>query len=84
MNIGLHEIVGIAMTGILSVLWWDIRGIRKEREEQTKLMEDTYLKKETHDLLCKNAGLEFKNHVSQEIKVMRDEILTAIKNNGRG
>jgi len=84
MDIGLQEIVGGIMTGILGLLWWDIRGVRKDRETLNKEIADTYLSKETHELLCKNAGLEFKNHVSGELKAVKDEILTAIKNNGKG
>jgi len=79
-TLDIKDFIGIAISGILGILWWDIRGIRNEREaHKTKIDEKFkgYLKEEKHELLCENATLRFEAKVDN----MKNEILEAIKNN---
>lgn len=36
------------------------------------------LKEDTHSLLCRNANLEIKNHMTKEFKAFKEEIIIAI------
>jgi hypothetical protein len=78
------SIIGLCMTGLMGVLWWDIRGIRKATEQDVDELKQEikgadYLTEAKHDLLCTNATLRFEKIVSG----MRDEIIKEIKNNNR-
>lgn len=87
------EIISLAVTGILSLLWWDIRNIRKDRagaeEKQRRQREidintyhETFLKKTDHVVLCENAVLRFEQIVGKMIKESVVELKAEIKKNG--
>jgi len=65
----IRDLIGLGVSGILTFLWWDIRGIRQNKEG--------FLKKETHALLCENTVLR----IEKKIDDMRDKIIQEIKNN---
>lgn len=87
------EIISMAVTGILGLLWWDIRMFRKSRdsteEKQRQQREidiityhDTFLKKSDHVILCENAVLRFEQTVGRMIKESSAELKAEIKKNG--
>ena len=63
--------IGLGIAGILGVLWFDIRGIKQNKEG--------YLKEDKHGLLCENAALR----LEKKIDDMKDEIITEIRKNDR-
>lgn len=69
--IEVRDFIGLGITGILGLLWFDIRSIRQNK--------GGYLKEERHELLCENAALR----LEKKIEEMKDEIIKEIKNNGR-
>ena len=69
------EIISLAVAGILSILWFDIRNIRQSYRDN----KEGYLTETKHALICENSTLK----VEKKIDDMKDEILTAIKNNGK-
>lgn len=79
MELGIREIVGAVWTGILGMLWWDIRGVRKEREEFGDKISNKYMTKKEHELVCKAVCLQIKNDLGE----MKTAIIDAIKENGR-
>lgn len=68
-----RDIAGVVMTGLLGVLWFDLRTIRKE----VKVQRDESLSEKEHVILCENSTLR----LEKTIVNMRDEILLAIKKN---
>lgn len=84
------EIISMAVTGILGLLWWDIRGIRKERDDNQKQREvdinntqNTFMKRADHVVLCENAALKLEQILDNKLRVAVDEIKREIRNNGR-
>ena len=84
------EFINLGVAGLLGLLWFDIRNIRKKNENLDLLNEKSrqaardenftiFLKKDDHTLLCENAGLKIKEHLSKEIKDSENRILEAIK-----
>ena len=78
--------------GLLMLLWRRVSEalrIREEilneikkiiKEETKKFIPDT-----VHAILCENASLKIRDHITKEIKVMKTEIVEAIKSaNGKG
>lgn len=81
--VDIKDYIGVAITGILGLLWFDIRSIRKERDEQKEKITGQlkgYLKLDKHEDLCKITILETMNKVTEKIDATKDEILEAIKN----
>ena len=78
-GIGLREIFGGIWTGILGLLWYDIRCIRKERDTFRGEIKHEYLTKTTHDLLCANVASLLK----LDLLSVKEEIIKAIKDNGK-
>lgn len=83
------EWVNLGVAGLLSIMWFDIRNIRKKNQENDLNNEkarqaareeifNLFLTKDKHDLLCENSGLRIKEHVSTEIKASEKRILEAI------
>lgn len=68
----------IICCGAFSIIWFDIRSHKKKTDVKIKEL----LPEEKHILLCKNASLEIKAHITEENKAMKEEILEAI-NGGR-
>ena len=84
MEITFATIIGFSMTGLMGVIWWDVRGIRKSTQKdmaefKQEITNSEYLPEEKHVLLCENASLRFERIVSD----MKDEIIKEIKNNNR-
>jgi len=97
MDGGITYILPSVTTALLGWIGWTIKNSRREqkefqkneKEERVKLakeMSKEYLKRDTHDLLCANAGLiitkEITRHFDRKFKEHEDEIKKAIKNNG--
>lgn len=82
----MKDFIGIGITGLLGLLWFDLRNIRKERDEHRKAIDGTlgeYLTKEKHEDVCKITILETMNKVEKKIDESKEEILEAIKNNNK-
>ena len=97
MDGGITYILPSVTTALLGWIGWTIKNSRREQKEfqknekeERKILEDKvgkeYLKRDTHALLCANAGLtitkEIKDHFDKKFKEHEDEIKKAIKNNG--
>ena len=67
----IRDFIGLGITGILSILWFDIRSIRQNKPG--------YLKEERHELLCENATLK----LEAKMDTIKDEIIKEIRVNGR-
>lgn len=83
--------IGILMTGLLSLLWWDIRDIRGEaatfRKDRQKLkdeIDEKYLAKEAHQLMCQNSILRMEVNTAKVVQAAAKDIMAAIKQNGGG
>jgi len=76
MEFKMPEILSLAATGILGILWFDIRNIRKLYKNN----DAGYLTEVKHKLICENSTLRFEAKLEEAKK----EILIAIKNNGKG
>ena len=80
------DIAKTVFAGIMGLLWWDIRQIRKERVGQKKEMEDElddYMTKEKHTDLCKINTLELKDALVEQMNTRFDEMANLIIKNGR-
>lgn len=89
--------INLCVAGLLGLLWMDIRNIRKEKETHSVDIEKRFqaaredgftqfLTKDKHDLLCENASLKIREHISSEIQASETRMLSAIKellNEGR-
>ena len=75
MTISANTIIGVVMSGLLGLLWFDLRSIRKNVHEEMA----GYLTEEKHGLLCENSMLR----VEKKIDTVKDEIIKEIKNNGK-
>jgi hypothetical protein len=82
--------INLGVAGLMGLLWLDIRNVRKEKETHSVDLEkrfqtaredgfSNFLTKDKHDLLCENAGLKIREHISFEIKASEDRMLLAIK-----
>ena len=67
----MRDFIGLGITGILSILWFDIRSIRQNKAG--------FLKEEKHELLCENAALRLEKKMDE----MQKEIINEIKTNGK-
>ena len=67
----IRDFIGLGITGILSVLWFDIRSIRQNKAG--------FLKEDRHELLCENAALRLEKKMDE----MQKEIIKEIKHNGQ-
>jgi hypothetical protein len=93
---GVKQIFAAVWTGILGLLWWDIRSIRKERETFTAdratfrsdidRQRDVFEDRIRSDFLTEHThSLLCKNVVALlkvDLLLFRDEILKAIRDNG--
>ncbi len=75
-----QNIMSLAVTGILSVFWWDVRSIRKDKDAQKKENFETFLTKDTHELLCTNAFLRVEATIQKAVDASKQEIIEAINN----
>ena len=72
------------MTGVLSLLWFDIRNIRIKRESDRNEFEERYITKEYHCIICENAQLRTQKVLSEALNAAVLEIKSEIKKNGNG
>jgi len=70
------EMISAAAAGILGLLWFDIRNIRKSYRDN----KDGYLTEDKHSLICENSMLK----IGKQIDDMKIEIINEIKSNGNG
>jgi hypothetical protein len=63
-----QNVIGAIMTGILGILWYDLRKFRKD-----------VLTEDKHELLCTNKQLETQIKVTEEIKQMKREVISEIR-----
>jgi hypothetical protein len=84
------EWLNLCVAGLLGLLWMDIRNIRKEKETANLIMEKRFqvaredgfaqfLTQKEHNLLCENASLKIRTHISEEIKASEDRLLLALR-----
>ena len=82
-----HDYVGLIMAGILSLLWWDIRNIRGEVRDfraGRKEIDETFMSKADHQLICENSLLRMEVNTAKVVAAATKEIMAAIKANGNG
>ena len=82
-----HDYVGLIMAGILSLLWWDIRNIRGEVRDfraGRKEIDETFMNKADHQLICENSLLRMEVNTAKVVAAATKEIMAAIKANGNG
>ena len=66
-----RDFIGLGVAGILSILWFDLRSFRQNKEG--------YLTEDKHKLICENSMLR----VEKKIDDMRKEIIKEIRNGKR-
>ncbi len=82
--------LNLCIAGLLGLLWFDIRNIRKEKETNSINLEkrfqtaredgfNNFLTKDKHDLLCEVASLKIRTHVTAEINAMEERLIKAFK-----
>ena len=77
--------------GLLVLLWRRVSEALHIREEVLNEMkkiirEETkkFIPQEVHTILCENSSLKIREHITKEIKSMKQEVIEALKNNGKG
>lgn len=80
----------IVAGGALGLVWFGFRTQKKELKDDVKMVKETYLKEETHGLLCENTSLKINEHLTKEMTKLKDEVFgkfrdleKAIKDNGK-
>ena len=76
------DFIGIGITGILGVLWWDLRNIRKDRDVFSNDMKKDYMSKEVHELTCKAVSLQINEDMRKHIDDKFDDLKEFINANG--
>lgn len=85
--ISAQDVIGLAITGILSLLWFDLRRLGKSKEKEEledlkkveefrKFMFHTFLTRESHDEKCGKTLAD----VSRSITEMKIDILRELRN----
>lgn len=69
----------IVATGLLGLLWRDVRKVNRMKEIIIKDIEKDFLTKKEHNLLCRINHLEFDKTLEIRLNGIKDEILDAIK-----
>lgn len=87
----LPNIIGAIMTGLLTLLWTDLRKIRTERESLMDMIrsnaeeiDEKYMSMERHELICSNAALRMEQTVGKMLKEAVHELKEEIRKNGNG
>ena len=82
------EGVKYVATGLLGVLWWDVRKVRLMKDIIMKESDEKYLSKTEHDLRCEVNTLKQNNdlhaHIDHKFEELRADIKTFLKRNGDG
>ena len=81
-------------TGALGLVWFGFRTQKTRTDKRIDDIEekqDKCILEETHKLICENATLKTNEHLSAELKALKEEIFTElrsleklIRNNGKG
>ena len=75
----------ILMTGLLGLLWYDVRKSRLLKEVIKEEVKREYLSKEVHTLLCNVQASNTENKILRAIHETKDEIIKEVKKlNGGG
>jgi len=85
MEFNISSMSDLAITGVMGLMWWDVRNIRKEvsgseektriqREADIEVMHEKFLKKESHELLCENTVLRIEAKIDQAVDAITAEI----------
>ncbi len=80
-----QNIIGTAMTGILAVLWFDIRKMKDREAAHLKElggMLDGYMTLDKHDDVSGKEESDMKLYISKELEIHTEKIIKAIKDNG--
>jgi len=79
----LSEGVKYVATGLLGVLWWDVRKVRQMKDSIMGAVEKKYLTKDKHVDLCKLQIALMENQVIKALQDTKTEIIKEIhKSNG--
>ena len=80
----------IVCGGALGLIWFGIRGHRKEVDSDVDDVKEDYLRKDEHELRCENASLKVNEHLTAELTSFKNDIFkelrsinTTIKNNNK-
>lgn len=81
----IKELGSAAVAGVLGLLWWDIRSIRKDNEKEKKELAEAFIPRKEHDAGCELNLLRFSNeikdHMEDRLKEHQETIIKAIKDN---
>ena len=66
----------IIATGALGMIFFSMRGHKKELSKKV----DGCMPKTEHELLCENAALKIKDHISHEITDLKDVLFKELRN----
>ena len=80
-----QNIIGTAMTGILGVLWFDLRKMKDREDAHVQRlggMLDGYMTLEKHDDVSGKEESDMKLYIAEKLKDHTKEIIAAIKHNG--
>ena len=83
-NIG--NIVGSVMTGLLGLLWYDIRGHRNDianfKTDINRMLKEEFLTEKEHTKLCEIDTLRNREETRKMIEAHTEKIIHVIKQNG--
>lgn len=86
----MKDFIGLGIGGILALLWFDIRKIRKERDEHKEAIKEElegYLTEEKHVMVCEIKSFKtvdkIMNKVDKKIDDTKDEIVKVIRENNK-
>jgi hypothetical protein len=75
----LSEGVKYMATGLLGLLWWDIRKVRQMKDTIMGEIKRDYLTENMHEALCGKQRAEIKTEFLEALHTMKDEIISEIK-----
>ena len=77
-------------SGALGLVWFGFRTQKTRTDKRIDDIEEKCILEETHKLICENATLKTNEHLSAELKALKEEIFTElrsleklIRNNGK-
>lgn len=68
--------------GALSLVWWNFKiKLEENKKEIVAMKEDTkqFVTEATHNILCENASLKIRNHVSSEVSKLKVEVVDELQ-----
>lgn len=95
MKFGAQELISSVAAGVLSLLWWDIRSIRKvgsieqkernvQREGDIDSFHTVFMKKEEHVVLCQLSSAQFENTMKTMLSEFAKELKEEIRRGNGG